>query len=294
MTFWEIREPAASDYKHVHLSGKLEHPYRLPAVECEKCGTSVCRYYDVVLPFECPVSFRENHLLTDREVCVSVKEFKKCVKKLASSLPKSARAKLTPEACLQPGFLNVPSIPKDDFLWSDLWSGLSSMVVSERVQQEIERLAPVGIDFHPVTIRGIGRRSSKSPPRIPASGEPEDIMQEFKVANTSPSVPTYYQMLVSAESDYPPGARPGSVCNTCGEEEAPDWRAKDIAWKNLTSRMVGSMTKGLDLFRIPERGTVYVSDRVKSVLETLGATNVSFRSFPPEPVTPRQRTSKTR
>ena len=65
MTFWEIREPAASDYKHVHLSGKLEHPYRLPAVECEKCGTSVCRYYDVVLPFECPVSFRENHLLTD-------------------------------------------------------------------------------------------------------------------------------------------------------------------------------------------------------------------------------------
>src|SRR6516164_2966687 len=122
MTFWEIREPAGSDYKHVHVSGKLEHPYRLPDVECEKCGVSVCSYYDVVLPFECPASFRENCLLKDADNEVSLKSFKELVKQIAAKLPKSAGSRLTPQACFQPGFLDVPSVPKNDFLWSDLWS----------------------------------------------------------------------------------------------------------------------------------------------------------------------------
>jgi hypothetical protein len=294
MTFWEIREPDGSDYNRVHINGKLEHPYRLPAVECEKCGTSVCQYYDVVLPFECPISVLENRLLKDRDAHISVKDFKKCAKEIAASLPKSAGSRLIPEACLQPGFLDIPSIPKDDFLWSELWSGLTSIVVSGRVRLAIEELAPKGIEFYPVTIRRIGKRPPKSTPRIPGTGEPEDMMQEFKAAKSVPCVPAYYQLLVSAEAGHPPGAEPRSICVLCGEEKTPDWKAKDTAWKKLSSNLIASLSKGLDLFRIPESGTVFVGDRVKAVIEGLAATNVSFRPFPPEPVMKQKGKTKLR
>jgi len=99
MTFWEIREPAGSDYKHVHVSGKLEHPYRLPDVECEKCGVSVCSYYDVVLPFECPASFREDCLLKDADNEVSLKSFKELVKQIAAKLPEPGVISLFGSGC---------------------------------------------------------------------------------------------------------------------------------------------------------------------------------------------------
>ncbi len=294
MTFWEIREPGGSDYKHVHVSGKLEHPYRLPEVECEKCGASVSSYYDVVLPFECPASFREDGLLKGADTVVSFYSFTKLVKQIAAKLPRGAGSRLKPEACLQPGFLDVPSVPKDDFLWSNLWSGLDSMVVSERVRHVIEDLAPVGIEFFPVAFRRVGSRRSESAPRMPASGEPEDMMQNFKTAKAVPSVPAYFQLLVSAEADCPPGAEPGQVCKLCGEEKNPDWAARDKAWKNLTAGLMASLSKGLDLFRIPQRGTVFVSDRVKTAMEGIGATNVCFRAFPPEPMKVPKRKSKLR
>lgn len=294
MTFWEIREPAGSDYKHVHVSGKLEHPYRLPAVECEKCGASVSSYYDVVLPFECPASFREDGLLKGADTEVSFNSFTKLVKQIAAKLPRGAGSRLKPEACLQPGFLDVPSVPKDDFLWSNLWSGLDSMVVSARVRQAIEDIGPVGVEFFPVTFRRVGNRRPESAPRIPVSGEPENMMQNFKASKGVPIVPPYFQLLVSAEADRPPGAEPGQVCELCGEEKDPDWAAKDKAWKNLTAGLIASLSKGLDLFRIPQSGAVIVSDRLKTAMEGMGATNVCFRTFPAEPMKDRKRRSKQR
>jgi hypothetical protein len=295
MKFWEIDEPFGSDYRHVQVSGKLEHPYRLPMADCEKCGASVSCYYDVVLPFECPASFRKNRLLTDEDARVTVKDFKKLAKAIASELPKSATSRLAPQACFQPGFLDVPSTPKDDFLWSDLWSGLSSKVVSERVQRAIEKVSITGIEFYPVTPRRIGKRSPKTTPRIPASGEPEDMMNDFKGAKNLPSMPPYYQLLVSAEADYPSGAEPHSMCDLCGEEKDANWKAKDTAWKNLTPELIASLSKGLNLFRIPQRGTVFVTDTLKEALEQLGATNVCFKPFPPEPIaTPKRKSSTLR
>jgi hypothetical protein len=294
MTFWEIREPSGSDYKHVHVSGKLDHPYRLPRLECERCGALVSSYYDVVLPFECPSSFRENRLLDGENAAVSLKDFKKFVDRIAVELPTGAAPRLKPQACLQPAFLDVPSIPKDDFLWSDLWSGLSSMVVADRVRQAIEHLAPVGVEFCPVRFRRVGHASPEAEPRIPASGEPEDMMQESKAGNPGPSMPPYYQLLVSAEAEFPPGTEHGQVCELCGDETAPNWRAKDAAWKNLSRDLVGSLSKGLDLFRIPERGMVFVSDRVKAVVERLRATNVCFSPFPPEAAAARKAPSSLR
>ncbi|HYG35249.1 MAG TPA: hypothetical protein VEC99_10720 [Clostridia bacterium] len=280
MTYWEIKEPEGSDYKHVHVSGKLDHPYRLPTAQCEKCGQSVCSL-DVVLPNECPARFRENRLLTNVESDVSIKEFNKLTKDLAVELQRSGTKipKLLPGACLQPGFLDVPSIPSADFLWSNLWSGLSFIVVSERVRASLEKLPTRDIAFYPVTFRQVDKRSAKSPPRISASGEPEDVMKEIGVANKIYSIGPYYQLLVLAESDYPPGAEPRSVCSACGEETDPDWEAKDTAWDNLTAEVLVSISKGYHIFKIPGRGAVYVTEAFKNLLEHLGATNVGFKLF---------------
>lgn len=294
MKFWELQEPPGSDYLHVQVSGKLRHPYRLPAVDCETCGASVSHYYDVVLPIECPTAFRNHPLLTDVDACVSVKDFKSLAKQLGITIPPKTGIRLLSGACLQPGILDVPSTPDDDFLWSDLWSGLSGRVVSERVRRAIENVSAFGVAFYPVTPGRIGRRSPKSSPRIPASGEPEAMMQEFKGTKEVSSVPCYFQMLVSAESKYPPGAELESTCKTCGDEEKPNWRSKDAAWNSLTTERIATLSEGLDLFRIPERGTLYVTDRIKSALENLGATNVSFRPFPPEPVVGERRRPKLR
>ena len=167
-------------------------------------------------------------------------------------------------------------------------------MVSERVRRAIEKIAPVGIEFYPVTPRRIGGRSPKSSPRIPASGEPEDMMQVFKVSKTTATIPTYYQVLVSAEAHYPPGAEPRSLCDVCGEEERPNWKEIDTAWKNLTPSLIASLSEGLEVFRIPRRGTVFISNRAKAALEALAASNVSFRPFPSEPVVGLKRKSKLR
>jgi len=282
MKFWEIQEPACSDYKHVHVSGKLRHPYRLPATDCEVCGSSVSYFYDVVLPIECPPAFRDHYLLTDEEARVSVKDLEELVNKLGLKLPERTSVRLLPRACLQPCFLDVPSTPKEDFLWSNLWSGLSSVVVSERVRKAIEDSAAPGVTFYRVTPGRIGRSSPKASPRIPASGEPEDMQQEFASAKKSTSGPCYYQLLLSADANYLPGAKQRSTCEICGTEEKPNWKSKDEAWNSLTSERIASLAKGLEIFRIPERGTLYATDRIKSILEKLGATNVSFRPFPRE------------
>ncbi|MCX6886211.1 MAG: hypothetical protein NTX27_14350 [Verrucomicrobia bacterium] len=141
MTFWETREPASSDYRHVHVSGKLDHPYRLPTAKCEKCGESIGEF-DAVLPFDCPASLRKNPLFTDKDSEVPIKEFQRLAKKIVAEAgePGAKAAKPVPGACLQPGFLDVPSLPNVDFLWSDLWSGSSSMVVSERVRSALADL----------------------------------------------------------------------------------------------------------------------------------------------------------
>jgi hypothetical protein len=90
------------------------------------------------------------------------------------------------------------------------------------------------------------------------------------------------------------GAEPGQVCKLCGDEKDPDGAAKDKAWKNLTAGLIASLSKGLDLFRIPQSGTVFVSDRVKTAMEGMDAINVCFRAFPPEPMKYRKRRSKLR
>lgn len=295
MNFWEICEPFGSDYKHVHVSGRIEHPFRLPATCCDACGQPVSAYFDVVLPYECPPRFRKNRRLTDEDANISMKEFTELAKDLVTEIrkPEGKIHKPSAGAYLQPGFLYVPSIPKADFLWSNLRRGLSSIIVSERVRDALTTLPLQDVAFHRVTLRKIGRRSAKSVPCTPISGEPEDMMDEFRVGSRPSGVSRYYQLLIMAEAKYPPGAEPGRVCDCCGQETRPNWNTKDAAWKKLTTETLVLISKGFCIFRIPERGTVYVNDEFKSAVEQLRATNVEFRAFPtpakPSPAGKRKR-----
>ena len=71
MKFWQIEEPPGSDYKHVWVSGKLYHPFRLPSVECDVCGETVSSF-NAVLPYECPTTMREHPLFSDHDATNSV------------------------------------------------------------------------------------------------------------------------------------------------------------------------------------------------------------------------------
>jgi hypothetical protein len=281
MKFWQIDSPLENDYKAVQRNGMLEHPYRLPTVDCEKCGAMVGDFARV-LPFECPVAMLEAELLCNDEVRITMKEFRALAKKMSRELPKGAIKKLVPHAYFQPGFLTVPAMPEDDFLWSSLRSGLRAMLVSERVWRVLKKARLAEVEFYPCVLKSVGARSPKSRPRIAESGEPEAILEEFIPVKKLPRI-SYFQVLISAEAEYPPGSEPSEVCDLCGEEIRPDWKAKEAAWKKLNNELIGSLAKGLDLFRMPGKGMVFVTDKLKTLLENeLSATNVRFRPFPDE------------
>ena len=63
----EILAPGApdydSDYRYTFINGDLEHPYSLPGVDCDVCGSPWGG--SRILPFECPPSLRGHPNLTD-------------------------------------------------------------------------------------------------------------------------------------------------------------------------------------------------------------------------------------
>ncbi|MEI7730859.1 MAG: hypothetical protein WCO56_14895 [Verrucomicrobiota bacterium] len=291
MKFWELKEPWGSDYEHVKVSGKLHHPYRLPTAICEACEEKLSEW-NTVLPFECPASMREHPLLTDSEAEVPLKEFRKLEKTISAEMHHAefSKLKLRPGACLQPGFLDVPAVPVMDFLWSDLWSGLSAILVNERVVDLVGTLCKDSVVFCPVNLRKVGKRAAKTAPRLPKSGEPEDMMQHYPAGKAS-GVGPYYHMIINAQSGYPPGAAPTFLCSTCGTELPPDWksehspsrehyRKQQEAWTNLTASILESIWDGAPIFRLADKGTVLITDTLKTRLEEIQASNVCFHVFP--------------
>lgn len=307
MNFWELLEPPGSDYRHMQVSGKLAHPFHLPAAECEACGQHVSTL-DTVLPYECPTTLRQHPLLTDHDAVVSLKEFRKLEKQFMAEfgIRNLREPKLTPGACLQPAVLNVPAVPKADFLWSNLWSGLSSIVVSGRVHQVFLAQAKAAVALCPVTLGKVGKASASSAPRIPRSGEPEDMMDTYPARETA-GIGPYYQLLVIAQSGYPPGTEPGPSCPSCGEALEQDWKAENSmarqrsrrqqeAWDKLTTKDLEAAWNGDAIFRLAGRGSVLVANPLKVQLEEMGATNLSFREFPapPPPTLPKSRAARLR
>jgi hypothetical protein len=230
---------------------------------------------------------RNHPLLADHDAKISMKEFRKLERDIVAQLRKTGvkKPKLIPSAALQPCFLDVPSIPKADFLWSDLWNGFGSIVIGERVRKVLfEETKGKGIAFYPIELRKVGRRRATSPPRIPKSGEPEDMMDSYPVGDRPVAAGPYSQLFVTAHSGYPPGTEPGPACEVCGEALERDlkrWSSQKEAWKKLTPEILESVWDGSPIFRLSGQGsTVLVTDPMKNRLEAIQATNVSFRVYP--------------
>jgi len=264
MKFWRISQPECnSDYKHSYVNGSLEHPYGLPGVECELCGATWGGSRN--LPFQCPESLRHHKNFIERWP-VTRREHELLQHTLAAALRENEHSfgEFRPGDSLQPCFLDVPSLPRADFLWSSI----RSLVVSERIRATLVGSWPDDVIACPVTLRKIGRREANLSPPIPSTGEPEDIIDEVPLCHDVSPVGPYFEILVQKESDYPPGGTPVTTCLGCGRPTI------DASTRQI--RMTPEMWKGDDIFFLATTLHVIVSDDVYKRLATLHPTNVRF------------------
>jgi len=264
MKFWKI-EPLEyeSDYHDKYINGSLEHPYGLPPVECDVCGQTWGS--NRVLSYQCPLSIRDNKQIKSGWP-VSVDEYRSLEKRLLSELEKDGikNAWLKPGDTLQPCYLDIPSKPVADFLWPSM----ISMVVSERIKDFLLEQCHNDIETCPVVLRKVGKRDSKIPPLIPASGEPEDMIDEITETIADDRIGTYFEICIKAKSGLPPGTDLGMICPSCKRRKIDNSR-REI-------RMTEGMWKGNNIFFLATTLYVIITDDIKRMLECLRPTNVVF------------------
>ncbi|KAF0244113.1 MAG: hypothetical protein FD180_2822 [Planctomycetota bacterium] len=266
MTFWNLSKPDyKSDYQHSFVNGALEHPFGVPGIECSRCGATWGG--SRVLPIDCPSALRRRrHLrerwpLPDAEHRRLREEIQSAVRKRGQECPS-----LRPGDDLQPGILDIPSLPRFDFLWCRL----GTVVVSERVRGVIQSVCRTGVSFAPVKLRKVGKREATIPAPIPESGEPEDIIKEAQPVRRKSHIGPYYEMIVERESKSPPGGHPVSTCSECGRDKIDD--------KKRRITMTSRMWRGDPVFLLATTLYIIVTDEVRTRLEALRPTNVRFVS----------------
>ena len=131
MQFWKLDHPDYdSDYRFSYINGSLAHPFGMPGIRCEACGSTWGG--SRILPYESPVKLRRRKHLTNRWP-ITLEEHKSLKEKVRDALQKAGYVdvpELFPGDDFQPCYLDVPSKPRADFLWSSL----GSVVVSQRVK----------------------------------------------------------------------------------------------------------------------------------------------------------------
>jgi hypothetical protein len=267
MEFWRLDQPEyASDYADTFINGDLEHPFALPGVECERCGQTWGGHE--ILPYELPTQLQALKPLRDRWP-ISGQAHAELRSTVLSALQAAGNpiTSLSVGAIFQPAYLDVPSRPEADFLWS----GIGSVVVSKRIRDAITHSSIKGAVLVPVVPRKIGKRTARFPPPIPSTGEPEDLITEITQTIDPSQVPPYYELVVTAESKYPPGAETQTRCELCGRE------AYDNSARKLV--MLPDMWNGDDIFLLATTLWIVVTDSVKTLLEDLAPSNVVFTSF---------------
>lgn len=264
MRFWRISRPDyESDYKDSYVNGSLDHPYGLPGVKCDVCGATWGG--SRILPFQCPESLRRHKNITSRWP-ISRHEHEQLQRELVTSLPIDGPpfVAFRPGDSFQPCFLDAPSRPRADFLWSSI----GSLVVSERVSAALVRYWPDDVIACPVTLRKIGKRNAKLTPPIPSTGEPEDMLEEVPISRNVSEVGPYFEILIQKESGYPPGGIPDTACVGCGRANVND--------STRQLRMVSGMWRGDHVFFLATTLHVLVSDDVRNRLASMRLTNVRF------------------
>lgn len=266
MEFWELEGTNyVSDYKRSFINGQIEHPYSLPSVRCKVCRQSIGERF--MLPYQCPTNLRKR--LSDPNE-VSIEEFDLLANRVKAALQKQGLSGsiVQPGCLLQPAFLDIASKPTADFLWPGF-----SPLVSQRVRDKLESLNLRDIALAEVTLRKVGKKSSKLAPPIPSTGEPEDVVNEVASTKFPKTDRKYFELCVYGRSAPPPGREVLSVCSACGDKTFNWTRGGKLV-------MTESMWTGLEIFVLETTATILVTDKLKQELQKLTPTNVEFSKYP--------------
>jgi hypothetical protein len=261
--FWRMSKPRyGSDYDATFINGSLKHPYGLPGIKCKQCGETWGGTR--VLPVACPMALRSVPELNAAWPITNDQHRTLRERVRAEIIAEQGRCpELAPGDKLQPSFLDVPSTPTADFLWSSL----GSVVISERMRPLFEQLGTDVASILPIHRQRIGAAPPTLPAPIPSSGEPEDLLTDAKLCASD--LPRYFELIVSKESGLPHGARRLPPCPACGRGTLDGSREL---------RMYDDMAPAQPLFLLATTLWIIVTDAFKRDLERLEPTNIRFAS----------------
>ena len=255
MKFWRLHHPSYGSPSAARLlNGELTHPFRLPGIACSECNTTWGG--SRILPYTLPESLQARVELRQQWPIEDAAH-----RRLRDAVLKELRAAgasietLRPGDAFQPAILDIAAAPDADFLW-----GPESVVVSERVHTALTMAPLRGAGFVPVQLR-LGRRVS-------ADRRASEVMAEAEGAQ-------YYELVVRAESGFPPGVEPVTYCGSCGR------RSFDHEKRQLV--MQPEMWKGEQIFLLGTTQWIMVTEQVKQVIESLQPANVEFLSLDDAP-----------
>jgi hypothetical protein len=266
-TFWRLDHPDyESDYADTFINGALDHPFFLPGVECPVCKQTWGG--SRILPYQCPESLQRRKEIRNSWP-IPLAEHKKLQAEVLTTLRSQGVEidSLKPGDALQPCYLDIPSRPHADFLWCSI----GSVIVSHRIKDLFEKRAIAEVAFAKVELRKVGKREAKLPPPIPASGEPEDLINEAPLLSDTSTIDHYYELIVLNESGYPPGGKPKSICSGCGRPDV-DVRKRRIV-------MTPEMWKGDKIFFLATTLHIIVTNELKELLERNNPTNLVFKEI---------------
>ncbi len=268
--FCFLGAPGADDYLHARLHGTVNYAHALPVTGCRECARVVGQL-PRTLPIQCPPAWRTSDDLRPRRGQWHYRtnaEFAALRARLEPELP----ATMAPLLPLQPGDQfapaqwRVPSWPTDDILWPEIGAAL----VSERLRLALEDAGVTGLSFAPVVVERFGNKPARRMAKA-RGGEPEDAWRRIPLPSKDVRPPVYWHLAVTARSrtgDLP-------VC--------PEWGHVRLESKVLQAclgdaRWLQSTWTGTDFFRPLGAGYIAVTDRVRAIFESLGATGAAFRT----------------
>src|SRR5580658_8403215 len=128
--FWRVDRPNYdSDFWNSYINGSLEHPFGLPGVECDVCGSTWGG--SRTLKYECPPTFRKHENIRERWPIPRADHAELQLELMkALSIDGDPFVALCPGDSFQPCFLDAPSWPQANFLWPCL----GTFVVRNRIR----------------------------------------------------------------------------------------------------------------------------------------------------------------
>jgi len=243
LRFFRMRSPRySSDSQDYFINGNLEHLYRLPGVSCEVCNTS--HGGSRILPIPAPEQIRQDSRFRSRWP-IPQTEHAAMQMEVARYLNQDCESFVTfrPGDTFQPAFLDVPSKPTMDFLWSNP----RSFVISERIKKAVFDDLSNEVEMVQVQPRKIGK--------------PSDAINHD-------SIEPYFQVLITSESDYPKGGEPISFCPVCKQESFDDSK-RELAMRE-------DMWGGQHIFFLKTTLYMIVTETLVEKIRQMDATNIDF------------------